>query len=756
MSTQLSTIPLAAISGSDELLGAATIAEICNVGRSTVYERLAKVPCEVDVSGARRWRLSALPADYRQRIELAKQIKGYARAEDIVDWKKRAEGLFSWTTADVTKAEALLWPKRKQALEEYYRSLEAGLPKGRAEERAIETFKALTGKSVTDRTIRNWIEPIERCGGPEHAPDVAYTQIGRREKKGAHVPQATIDYFVEMMCENQRKKFKAAYRKLMEQLENWRKTGHEDFAIPGYKTPPPNAKGKSHPFRWTYRYLAAPLRRPRNAVIVAATQGSIAAAELHAIVRRTRAEAKVGEFILFDDSHYDQKVNLVGLNSRATRPLGLDAMDYASACVFASAFKPALWDDEEKVRKMLREWDMVWFLVHALQTTGFRKDGTWLIVELGTAAIPEWLEKNLALVTGGAVRVWRSRTGGDPAFAGVFEGARKGNPRFKAALESSFNRRRNDMADVRLMPGQVGKDADHQPEEITGRDRYNRDILRAWETLPEDLRDELQFPYLTWSRFCEAATNYIEAINRDPEHELEGWKHRTVQEWRLDESTPWLPTSAFSSLPPERRALVENLLLANPNLVRERKRSRREEFELGRGDLVRLADWDVPQLLTNAEGKDFGRIRTVTRDGMFKFQDAEIDPYGEEFWFLAEIFDRAGHAVRLTEGSRYLTYLNPFTPDHLVVCRENGGYLGTARAISRARLGNAEEEAKLLALQRKLTAADRTDLQRIGADRIREQAEMIKTNAGIAAPRKGERAAQQKEAAASTIDKLYS
>lgn len=742
-------------STADELLGASTIAEICNVSRQVVYARLGNAPCEVDARGHRRWRLSMLPADYRQRIELAKTIKGYDRAGDIINWKRRAEGLFHWTTADVTKAEALLWPKRRLAVLEYYRCLENGMTHARAEERACAVWHAETGKTAVPRTIRNWIEPVERCGGPEHAPDVAYTQIGKRAKKGQHVPPATVDYFVSLLLENQRK-FAPAYRKLMTQLERWR-AGDATAAIPGYSAPPPNAKGKAHPYRWTYRYLAAPIRRPRNAVVVAARQGSIASAALHAIVRRTRAEVRVGEFLLFDDSVYDQKVNLVGLNSRATRPLGLDAMDYASACVFASAFKPALWDDEERVRKMLREWDMVWFLVHVLQTYGYRTDetGTWLIVEHGTAAIPGWLEANLKLVTGGRVQVWRGGTGGDAAFAGVFDGARKGNPRFKAALESSFNRRRNDMADVRLMPGQVGMDPDHQPEEITGRDRYNRDLLRAWETLPADLREDLQFPYLTWARFCEAATTYIEAINRDPDHELEGWQRRTVQEWRLDESTPWLPVAAFNGLPPERRALVQALLEANPNLVRERRRSRREEFEAGRRDLVSLPDWDVPQLLTNAEGKDFGRLRTVTRDGLFKFQDSEVDPYGDEFWFLAEIHDRHGHAVRLTEGARYLTYLNPFQPDRLIVCRENGGYLGTARAIDRARFGDAQEEAKLLAQQRALVAADRTDLQRIGADRIREQAAMVKQNAGVVAPRRTARAEQQKEATTSAIERLY-
>jgi hypothetical protein len=746
----------------DELLGAATIAEICNVGRSAVYERLAKVPCEVDVKGVRRWRLSALPADYRQRIELAKQIKGYARAEDIVDWKKRAEALFHWRLCDLTRHEERLWPHRKEAILEYYRCVQNGLPRGRAEQRACEVWNQLTrdaahpnGLNATPRTVRNWIEPVERCGGPEHAPDVAYTQHGKRKKKGEHVPQATVDYFCELLLENQRK-FKPAYRKLMKQLAMWRETSSDDFAIPGFSAPPPNAKGKDHPHRWTYRYLAAPLRRPRPTLIAAARHGSMAAAELRACVLRTRAEAKVGEYYVLDDQEYDQKVNLPGLNPKAMRPLGLDAMDYASACVFTSFFKPTLWEQEERVKKMLREYDAVWFVVHILQTTGIRRDGTWFIAEHGTAAIPGWLEKNLAKVFGEIapgqprVGVWRGGIGGDPAFAGVFGGARRGNPQFKAVLESARNRLRNDMADQRLMRGQVGMNRDHQPEELVGRDRYNEVCLKAWKRLTEDSRELLALPFMAWHEWGELTSGYIQDINLDQEHELEGWEERVVPQWRL-ESDPvgkWRDRAEFADLSPFDQLMVSNALKANPHLTRVRRRSRWEEFLLGAQGLLKLDDWDLPRLLENSEGKDFGKIRTVDQGGFFIFQDSDADPYGRDFTFLARAFDAAGHEVLLTPGAKYLTYLNPVAPDRLIVCRENGGYIGTCRAITRARIGNAAEEAKLIALERKLAGQDKTDLQRIGAERIREHHEMITQNAGVAAAaRKSDARAQQQKAA---------
>ena len=764
MPAQLSSIaqqPNATPTASSELLGVETIRQICNVTRQAVYKHLTDIaPARLDERGVSQWTLDQLPDILRRRIELAKKVKGFHDANHLVDWSRRNESRFNWTLADLTTLEQSLWPKRRAALHDYFRAIESGILKQRAEQIAIATWKAATrdddhphGRKCSPKTIRNWLKPIRLCGGPEHAPAVAYSLNGKRCPHGEQLPPAFIDYFNSLLLSNQRK-FAPARRKLLRQLENWRATHDEKFRIPGYDAPPPNDKTKNHPYRWTEKYLTDKSRRPNPQTITLARIGPHAASNLNTLVRSTRVGTKVGQFFYFDDQVYDEKVNLLGINKYAQRPLGLDALDYTSGCLFAAMFKPTVWDDTEKAKRKLKEVDMVWFVAHVLSTVGYRTDavGTTLVVESGTAAIDEAFEKRITDVTNSQVSVIRSRPTNAPAFDGVFGGAGKGNPRVKHCLESARNPLRNEMADFLECPGQQGMDRYHNPEESTGRDRHNTKLLKAWQ-VAEEIRDFIRFPYNDWNRFCELALTYNEFINRNPEHELEGWVDCgfTTREWRLDTSGdfPWCSVDQFDALPPDRKALVEAALIANPNLVQTRKLQRREVFEAGRKDLRRVEPADIARLV----GPDHGTIRHVEKNGTFiKFTDSDVDPYGRELVFLAQVKDRVGHRVDLTAGAPYLCYLNPLDPTQLIVCRDNGGYVGVARAIDGVAWHDTEEKKELLKLQRENAKRSRTDLEVLGALRTRELASQHMQNAGAAAPsRTRERTAAQKDLAASLV-----
>lgn len=735
-----------------ELLTASTIAAIINVSVQGVHKRLKGIPAtDVTLMGHKVWSVEVLPADYQARIDLAKKIKGFDRAGDIVDWQKRNEARFTWSLQDLTDFEQGRWPKRRAALAEYYRVLYADDTKGRAEEAAAKKWAELTGEEVSTRTIRKWVKPVDLCGGPEHAPDVAFSQNGRRVPHGEALSAAFLEFWKLFQMDNQRK-FKPAFRKLRDRWLAWR-AGDESMAIPGYATCPPPAPGSNLPYRWTYAHLMEKKHQLTPFQIDSVRQGRSKAMEKLALVRCTRAGIKVGQYYIFDDQAYDSEANVLAVNRKSTRALGLDAIDYTSANPIGQAFKPTLWNDEKRAREMLKKRDMVWFVASILTGTGYRTDsvGTTLLVEHGTAAIGEEFAQRIKDVTRGQVTVARGGIGGEPAHAAMFEGAAKGNPRFKAAMESARNRLRNDMADTTVLPGQVGMDRDHTPEELYGRQRYNVKLLLAMDADPV-LREFLRFPFPEWREFVAAAARCNDLIADDPEHELEGWEEAgfIAKEWRLMEDSPWLPQSAFLSLSPDRQLLAADIIAKDPNLVRVRKLSRREAWLSGYKDFAKVRDEDVPRLV----GPEFGVMRKIADDFLITFSDPEIDPY-KEFCFLARIHDRDGHQFNLIAGEKYQTFLNPFQPDRLYVCKANGGYLGVCPALDRARKDDNQAVHKLLKLERDLAKEQERDLDHIGRERIAQLAKDKLHNAGVLAPGKTARGKQMKAAEKSVLEEIY-
>ena len=744
-----------------ELVTAYQLSQVLQISPRGVRKRLdeAKVERDRDTQGLVAWDRRRLPDDWQTRLDLLCEIKGAASISEVLTCQRHAAKNFEFSIEHATDHEKKVWPIRKAAVLEYYRALDAGCARSVCERRARELFEREASMPVNARTVRRWLKPVEKCGGPQHAPDEAYVLWGKRRTLPGP-PRETVEYFNKLVTENQRK-FSPAWRKLVSQLRAWRETGRAEFRIPGYSEPPPNAPGGDLPLRWSYHYFIDRKRRPAPIVIAGARDGTIAMRELAAIVRSTRVGVKVGEIIQFDDQVYDLKVNVLGINTRATRPLGLDAIDLASACTFASVFKPVVYDDEKKAKEMLKLRDMIWFVVHMLVNVGWREDtgSTWF-VEHGTAAIPKWLQTNIGIVTGGKVKIRTGGVGGEAPFEGVFDGASKGNPRHKALLEGSRNRLRNDMADALTFPGAVGHDRS-EPGDITGRDRYNALYLKAWSKMNErdrqDIAEQLVGPYLDWRLFPTLANACIHAINSDPEHNCEGWEKcgYTAQEFRWDDNSSWLPMRSLLAIEDAaKRNGALAFLESSPGLTRTRKLSRWEVWSKEAPTLTRLPLYLIPQLLTHQDAPDLSTLRTVTDSGEFLFHDKEADPYGGQFVFRARTIDRAGHEVRLTPGLKYKTFLNPLAPSTLIVAEQNGAYLGACPAVDLPAANDIKATSALVGEHKRLLDEGKTDLARLGAERTRELTRMKMVNEGIASPEKTDRKLQQ-EAAEHALANLY-
>jgi hypothetical protein len=526
------------------------------------------------------------------------------------------------------------------------------------------------------------------------------------------LPKPFIEFW-KSLCERNQRKTAPARRELLRIWQTGKgidpATGKTKFykAFPGYPDWSPGSvfasvlsvpsvvSSDGLPPGWSQANLNR--HAPSKFELAVARRGREAASAYRRKVFTTRAGLHVGEFYLFDDLEYDLLVNFPG-NRIATRPLGLVALDLLSACAIGLGFKPVIIDPEGTKRK-LKERDMLWLVADVLCAKGYRSDsfGTHLVVENGTAAIRPDFEQRILAATSEHVRVDRAGLS-KVHLPGLFEGDSKGNPRFKAALESLINLIHNEGANL---PAQTGMDRDHAPKELAGIQRYNAQLLKLADQLPSHRRELLQFPVMTYQQFCEVTLDIFRNINQRVDHELEGWEKcgHVVQEFFLSiPSCPSRPSVDFPSaesvksvetrfsqaqwlaLPARQRAALKPLVNSTC-----RQLSPQEVWNAGASQLQKLPEHALPILL----GPDLGEERSV-RSGYITIEDKELS--SEPLRFPAFVAPGASSSVSasvlsvpsvvnhretiLQEGSKFLTYLNPHNPDRLILTDARGRYLG--------------------------------------------------------------------------------
>jgi hypothetical protein len=510
--------------------------------------------------------------------------------------------------------------------------------------------------------------------------------------------------------------------------------------IPGYGRDWPAAdETTGFPRGWSYSNLSRPQYSPDLWEKKVARIGKSAAAHLGKQVHTSRIDPSTGkslafgQFIMFDDQEYDLKTNFLSragsANRKAMRPLGFNALELLSASCFAQSFKPTIWDDATDGKRKLTERDFLWFVVHVLTTFGYRNDqiGTKLILELGTAAIRnKQIISRLESITNGRVTIDTSGVDTSPAFAGLFESAAKGNFKFKAALESFFNLVRNEFA---MLPGATGKDRDHCPAELHGRDRYNDKLLKLAAALPAERAALLKYPFLEWNQFIGLALDIYRIIDERTDHELEGWKKLgfIANEWRLSvDSQHWLPMQQFLALPAPQQSVMRTMVDHTPGLTRARQLSPREVFHQQRvaAPMAKLPEFMILDLLGDDVDQTQVCERTV-KGRYIEFDDRDLDP--DPLRFDATLDGR-----RLRHGQTYLTLINPFNPTQLHLFNASRAYIG---AIPR---DFAPCRSDLDAVRRKMGEVRKDENERLvelglrHIDKAREKTEMHEHNHAVA------------------------
>jgi hypothetical protein len=524
---------------------------------------------------------------------------------------------------------------------------------------------------------------------------------GLNDNRGSHVvglPPAFKEFVRALWLQCSRATAgREVQRMVIERLELWRSTGDTRHKLPGYDTPPPN-ESTGYPRGFSEDSI---LRlRPDSYALAAGRQGAKASAKFLPSILKTRVGSKFGQVLFFDDQDYDLRIAAPGTALKALRPQGFNCLDYLSGCFLHHVIRLRWWDAPADQFRTLTQQDFVWFVISVLQKHGYRPDstGTTLVFEHGTATgysnkslstVGSFsdFDEALAAVSHGCVRVERSGLFNQPAFSGMlFRPASSGNPNFKAPLESMFNLVRNRMA---ALPGATGRNRDLKPAEEYGRDAYTAQLLKLWERLDERHRALIKFPVLTAAEFGTLADAVYEAINSRRDHALEGWEGCgfLAPQFRFtpDERSPWLSRDEVSNLPDDARMAI----LANSEKtghMRTARLSPREVASLCAGELTKLPDHAIPLLIP----MQWARPATVKENRTIMIKDQLLG--SEPMIYIARIEDATGARV-LKSGMPVLCHLNPFDTSKLIVCREDGAFLGTIYGQSRA--GFSDQDAIL-------------------------------------------------------------
>ena len=533
------------------------------------------------------------------------------------------------------------------------------------------------------------------------------------EARGVIAPEF-VEYW-KGLCERNGRKCKAAHRQFLREFAS-------GAVIPGL--PPGMLRGDYEPSGYSYDNLMR--YAPTQFELTAARVGRGAAADFRPKLFTTRVGLRVGERYIFDDMWHDFKVVMIH-QRRPMRLLQLHAHDLFSGCQFARGLKPRMEDEATGKSVNLRESEMHFLLANVLGEFGYCATGCTLMVEHGTAAIDEGLEKLLFDLTQGLVRVERSGIQGASAFAGQYPGRGKGNFRFKAALESLGNLIHNETANMLAFPGQTGSNSrTNLPEELAGRERRADTLALAMRALPGAVAEKLRLPFLEVTQARWAVEEVMERINQRTDHELEGWLEAglTTTDLLLP-GVGLIPSAKLLEFPVEKRAAIEGIA----ELV-TRKLSPREVFNAGRTGLVKFRPEQTAALLHATQGREV----SVGKDHLIAFEDQNISP--SPLRYLAHHF---------APGDKFQAVVNPWAPQSLHLFDARGGWRGTVSAWQTVQANDSEALHRAMGAAAKAEAELLTPLAARGRVLTRERLEQVRENVGVLAGSTAQAAADDAE-----------
>lgn len=555
------------------------------------------------------------------------------------------------------------------------------------------------------------------------------------------LPPAFVSFW-QVLCEENQRKIAPAYRSLFFDHLLAERT------IPGYGETGQGATwrgiyaaehpGWSIPEECPYRpYDATPngwseatLRRyaPDKYCLTAARIGRAAASEYLPKVPTTRVGLRFGQVFVMDDVYHDTKVTFAG-NREAQIVVELGALELLSGHYCSYGLKPVREKDDGG-REVLREAYLRYLLADIAVRIGVCQEGALIAGEHGTARAPasvlavlnRWFGREMIRFEAGGLRH-------APIARGLFEGRPGGNFRFKAALESHHNLKKNELAQL---PGAKGKDPEHAPEDLATKEAYHRTLVKACSAVADrpDLVDNIRSPFPSYWQYAEAVALLYDRIADRKNHSLEGFDEcgLTMEEFRLSEAQAWAPLADLvAEASDQERAAIYALIQADKSRRYNRRvMSPREAFahSARTQNVVRLPEAAVPEIL----GPELGRSLPVDVDQTLRFEDPYI---AGKVYGIAAIARTARGDFLLERGAKYLIHLSPIDARFAYVSTAAGVFIGKAPVLLPGSKADVDAARRNLAIVREVESIELRRLLPVAAKRLREAASMSANNAEV-------------------------
>ncbi|MFZ4397191.1 MAG: hypothetical protein ACOYOU_16370 [Kiritimatiellia bacterium] len=495
---------------------------------------------------------------------------------------------------------------------------------------------------------------------------------------------------------------------------------------PGQPVPSvcPYQLGVLEPKGWGYRNLAS--RAPNRDAWAAATLGTATARLYLPSIPHTRVGLKLCSVLVVDDVWHDNKVNYAGSKAAPQRPLELGMMDMLTGRFTAWGVRvPRVRDDG--TREMLKESDMLYLLCDQFCRVGVCRDGVLILAEGATAAIRKPVLDKINAHTGGLLRVETSATRSEPMIAGLFAERPRGNPKWKAALESTWNLLHNHLA---MLPGQTGKDRDHSPADEAGRDRENSALQRLCKSLPAEVVEHLRAPYLNYFQFTDALLTVKQRIESRTDHQLEGWEQcGFVKQVAVSQDGKVFDLDSERAKGEDTYRALLSYLEASGAAIQCVRMSPAEAWAKreAQEQLLRF-----PMSLAAVILQTGGLMAKVTptRQGTLILRN---DFSEERLTFLAIVRSDEGFDTRLEYGKSYLATVNPFAARSALVCDAEGAWLGLAPGFVAATHGDREGDQHNLGLWQQALGNQRRDQERLQSRAVDARRDNVLANVRLLA-----------------------
>ncbi len=406
-------------------------------------------------------------------------------------------------------------------------------------------------------------------------------------------------------------------------------------------------------------------------------------------MRLTREGIAPGRIYEFDDVQHDNLVRIGTSRQCAVRVLEFAAQDVSSGYILHHGGCAAVKREDgvqatpgkSGTKQNLNGKMALMFVAYVLRYVGYSAEGVELRLEHATTSLPprviallETCGQGITCRMGG-INGWQQKK-----IAG-YEGTPGGNPHNKALKEQQWSTMHN-LLDY--LPGQVGKDRQHAPEETHGLKKIEQEASRFELALRRkglhELADALHHPVLNIAQFHAILNQKYAEYNGSCDHQFEGVEIRKRPMylaggvWRSEAEI----TNGAGFTPEE-----EEFYRAHPHLMTWENMSPAEVWHsVPRARSAK--QWRYLPLAVYVEmlkdEKYFGRKATVT-GRRITLRDQYISH--DELVYDAEMVTPAGRKVTLENGERVRVVLNPVSQAPLVVLDEKGGIMGECPQVLR-------------------------------------------------------------------------